>query len=210
MRNCQTGETVLHAACRSSHRDASAVLDTVRFWCEREPALLWSRDRWGDLPIHAAASSNHNNDASVMAYLASHDPRMLRARGRHGRLPIHQACCRAIHSNNSAANLMAVIRVVVEGGGPETLLLPDDSGSLPLHLLLVSTNTATAASLMKCVQFLVQSNPESLAIPNGDQEPAFLLAAATSECSSSSSSSSLEIVNFLLRTNPAVISSLSM
>ena len=174
-----SGALPVHIAC-----GAGALDSVIRLLAEGGGAVtLQERDGNGALPIHASCRAGAALE-SIQLLVNSGGAGTLQERDINGDLPIHSAC--------RAGAGVAVIRFLVEKGGVCTLAAMDRCGSLPLHLFCGSGPS------LEAVQSLGRWYPGYQLTRNRSGDWPLLTAASLS------SSSSLEVIYYLLRSNPGV------
>ena len=148
--------------------------------------LIRNRDDSGMLPIHVACRANA--PVEVLFVLVEMDPATLQIADHKGALPIHSLCSSSVPAEYGS------VRYLVDQGGVGTLTARNREGALPLHVLCGSPSP-----LIRTVQYLVQSFPESVAARANNSQYPFMVAACDS------STASLSVVYELVRTNPNVV-----
>lgn len=123
-----------------------AFLDSL---VNRNPAMISTRDENGDTPVHRGCRLG--GGIETIRYLVEQDNTALHIPDRSaGQLPIHIACSRTDTDS-------AVIKLLVERGGAETLGVRDDAGSFqPLHLQLLRRHDQHLS--LKKVKYMLKSH----------------------------------------------------
>jgi len=219
------GSLPIHLAC-----DSGVSMQVIKYLVEESEGgvgTLCARDSNGNLPIHVACS-RHRAPLEMIQYLAEQAPATLCISNNNGALPIHLAC--------QFEALLPVIKYLVEAnGGTGTLTASDSNGRLPIHLacscyhvsvemiqclagqapsmLFVSNNNEALPIHVACqfgvslqvIKYLVEENggADTLhSLDNNGYLPLHFLCG--------SDQPSLEKVQYLIKVNPAALSTRSI
>jgi len=160
----QTDALPLHLVCKAQ-QDAQVSLEVLKLLVEAWPDALLVQDQNGFLPLHYVCrngkmTSNTEGlqpSLETIKLLVEPRPECLQIQTKLGMLPLHWACFDLITSTD-------VICYLVESY-PKAAFVQDKKGRLPLHLACAQTRSDPPLAAIQC---LVQAWPESVHIPQGE------------------------------------------
>jgi len=141
-------------------------------------------------PLHAATKIPYTSANIVSLLMLLHPHQLLEQDTQHGKTPLHYA----------ASTCVEKLKVLLQNQKSleEGIKIRDASQNLPLHYLLMNTNS----SKLTLVQTLVKHYPESIEFKSSKLYP-FMMATLPDE--NSHSLGNLDVAYFLLRMSPSLI-----
>jgi len=154
----------LHLACKAQNPPAS--LATLKLLVEAWPDAMCVQDEDGFLPLHYACpkvkmvtSDIEDLQLEKIKLLVERKPECLQIPAYYGMLPLHWACFHPMSSTNIICYLVGLYTAAV--------FVCDMKGRLPLHL---ACTQRTRNPPLEVIQCLVRAWPESIHIPQGDDQ----------------------------------------
>jgi ankyrin repeat protein len=143
------GTLLLHEAV-----DHGASEDVLQYLIEQRPASLQQLDKNRKTALHRQGKETR---LGAVTYVANRWEGALQAQDQWGRVPLHYAAADGSQEDEPNRDCVDIVRFLVEKC-PETALVADHKGKIPLHIAAACRGEA------ELVDFLLQASPESARI----------------------------------------------